>query len=79
MVTEGVAPQLIDNAAQQLGFPVGPIQLGDETSIDLGVRIMKATKAAMGNSYPASDADDLIFLNGGSPVSLLIVARRIRR
>ena len=60
MVTEGVAPQLIDNAAQQLGFPVGPIQLGDETSIDLGVRIMKATKAAMGNAYPASDADDLI-------------------
>lgn len=60
MVTEGVAPQLIDNAAQQLGFPVGPIQLGDETSIDLGVRIMKATKAAMGNAYPASKADDLI-------------------
>ena len=60
MVTEGVAPYLIDNAAQQLGFPVGPIQLGDETSIDLGVRIMKATKAAMGNAYPASEADDLI-------------------
>ncbi|MEP1520326.1 3-hydroxyacyl-CoA dehydrogenase NAD-binding domain-containing protein [Ascidiaceihabitans sp.] len=60
MVTEGVAPQLIDSAAQQLGFPVGPIQLGDETSIDLGVRIMKATKAAMGNAYPASEADDLI-------------------
>jgi 3-hydroxyacyl-CoA dehydrogenase/enoyl-CoA hydratase/3-hydroxybutyryl-CoA epimerase len=60
MVTEGVAPQMIDNAAQQLGFPVGPIQLGDETSIDLGVRIMKATKAAMGNAYPASEADDLI-------------------
>ena len=60
MITEGVAPYLIDNAAQQLGFPVGPIQLGDETSIDLGVRIMKATKVAMGNAYPASEADDLI-------------------
>ncbi|WP_164659844.1 3-hydroxyacyl-CoA dehydrogenase NAD-binding domain-containing protein [Tropicibacter sp. Alg240-R139] len=60
MITEGVAPVLIDNAARQLGFPVGPVQLGDETSIDLGVRIMKATKAAMGNAYPASEADDLI-------------------
>jgi 3-hydroxyacyl-CoA dehydrogenase/enoyl-CoA hydratase/3-hydroxybutyryl-CoA epimerase len=60
MVTEGVAPVLIDNAAQMLGFPVGPIQLGDETSVDLAVRIMKATKAAMGNAYPASEADDLI-------------------
>ncbi len=60
MVTEGVAPALIDNAAQQLGFPVGPIQLGDETSIDLATKIMRATKAAMGNEYPASEADDLI-------------------
>jgi 3-hydroxyacyl-CoA dehydrogenase/enoyl-CoA hydratase/3-hydroxybutyryl-CoA epimerase len=60
MITEGVAPVLIDHAAQQLGFPVGPVQLGDETSIDLAVRIMKATKAAMGNEYPASEADDLI-------------------
>ncbi len=60
MVTEGVAPVLIDNAAQMLGFPVGPVQLGDETSIDLATKIMRATKAAMGNAYPASEADDLI-------------------
>ena len=61
MITEGVAPQLIDHAAQQLGFPVGPVQLTDETSIDLGAKIARATKAAMGNAYPASAADDLIF------------------
>lgn len=60
MITEGVAPVLIDNAARQLGFPVGPVQLGDETSIDLATKIMRATKAAMGNEYPASEADDLI-------------------
>ncbi|WP_372573243.1 3-hydroxyacyl-CoA dehydrogenase NAD-binding domain-containing protein [Ruegeria jejuensis] len=61
MITEGVSPALIDNAARQLGFPVGPIQLNDETSIDLGAKIARATKAAMGNAYPASPADDLIF------------------
>jgi 3-hydroxyacyl-CoA dehydrogenase/enoyl-CoA hydratase/3-hydroxybutyryl-CoA epimerase len=60
MITEGVAPALIDNAAQMLGFPVGPVQLGDETSIDLATKIMRATKAAMGNEYPASEADDLV-------------------
>ena len=60
MITEGVAPVLIDNAAQLLGFPVGPVQLGDETSVDLATKIMRATKAAMGNEYPASEADDLI-------------------
>ena len=61
MITEGVAPSLIDNAARMLGFPVGPIQLNDETSIDLGAKIARATKAAMGNAYPESPADDLIF------------------
>ncbi|MGB3245009.1 MAG: 3-hydroxyacyl-CoA dehydrogenase NAD-binding domain-containing protein [Sulfitobacter sp.] len=61
MITEGVAPWYIDNAAAMLGFPVGPIQLTDETSIDLGAKIARATKAAMGNAYPASGADDLIF------------------
>ena len=60
MITEGIAPWYIDNAAQMLGFPVGPVQLGDETSVDLATKIMRATKAAMGNAYPASEADDLI-------------------
>ncbi len=61
MITEGVAPPLIDHAAEQLGFPVGPIQLNDETSIDLGAKIARATKAAMGDAYPENPADDLIF------------------
>ncbi len=61
MITEGVAPWYIDHAASMLGFPVGPIQLTDETSIDLGAKIARATKKAMGNAYPASGADDLIF------------------
>ncbi|OBY28172.1 3-hydroxyacyl-CoA dehydrogenase NAD-binding domain-containing protein [Leisingera sp. JC1] len=61
MITEGVSPVLIDNAARQLGFPVGPVQLTDETSIDLGAKIARATKAAMGAAYPESPADDLIF------------------
>ena len=60
MITEGIAPWYIDQAAQMLGFPVGPVQLGDETSVDLATKIMRATKAAMGNAYPASEADDLI-------------------
>ncbi|MGV6849599.1 MAG: 3-hydroxyacyl-CoA dehydrogenase NAD-binding domain-containing protein [Marinibacterium sp.] len=61
MITEGVAMPLIDHAAEQLGFPVGPVQLNDETSIDLGARIARATKEAMGNAYPDNPGDDLIF------------------
>jgi 3-hydroxyacyl-CoA dehydrogenase/enoyl-CoA hydratase/3-hydroxybutyryl-CoA epimerase len=61
MAGEGVSRALIDRAAQMLGFPVGPIQLVDETSLDLGAKIAKATMAAMGNAYPRSVADDVTF------------------
>ncbi|MEL6126635.1 MAG: 3-hydroxyacyl-CoA dehydrogenase NAD-binding domain-containing protein [Pseudomonadota bacterium] len=60
MVAEGVEPALIENAAKQLGMPLGPLQLTDETSIDLGYKIMKATKAAMGDAYPESGADEVV-------------------
>lgn len=61
MVAEGVSPALIDNAARMLGFPVGPLQLVDETSIDLGAKIARATKAAMGDAYPDGAVDEVIF------------------
>ena len=61
MIGEGVQPALIDNAARLLGFPVGPLQLVDETSIDLGVKIAKATKAAMGDDYPDGAVDEVLF------------------
>jgi 3-hydroxyacyl-CoA dehydrogenase / enoyl-CoA hydratase / 3-hydroxybutyryl-CoA epimerase len=61
MLAEGVAPALIENAAKLLGMPLGPLQLVDETSIDLGVRIAKATKAAMGAAYPDGAVDAVIF------------------
>ncbi|MHC0054541.1 3-hydroxyacyl-CoA dehydrogenase NAD-binding domain-containing protein [Actibacterium sp. D379-3] len=61
MVREGVAPALIENAAKLVGMPLGPLQLTDETSIDLGVKIAKATKAAMGGDYPNDDVDEVLF------------------
>ncbi|EAQ04865.1 fatty oxidation complex, alpha subunit [Pseudooceanicola batsensis HTCC2597] len=63
MVAEGVEPALVDNAARLLGMPVGPLQLIDETSIDLAVKIAKATKEALGDKYPADNkpVDDLMF------------------
>lgn len=61
MVKEGVEPALIENAAKLVGMPLGPLQLVDETSIDLGVKIAKATKAAMGNDYPDGEVDEVLF------------------
>ncbi|MEM1101755.1 MAG: 3-hydroxyacyl-CoA dehydrogenase NAD-binding domain-containing protein, partial [Pseudomonadota bacterium] len=60
MVMEGVSPALIENAARLVGMPLGPLQLVDETSIDLGVKIAKATKAAMGAEYDDA-VDEILF------------------
>ena len=60
MISEGVEPALIENAAKQLGMPLGPLQLTDETSIDLGVKIAKATKEALGKDYDDAQ-DDVLF------------------
>ncbi|MDA7427556.1 3-hydroxyacyl-CoA dehydrogenase NAD-binding domain-containing protein [Primorskyibacter aestuariivivens] len=61
MVAEGVEPALIENAAKMVGMPLGPLQLVDETSIDLGAKIARATKAAMGDAYPDDAVDAVIF------------------
>ncbi|MEQ8339807.1 MAG: 3-hydroxyacyl-CoA dehydrogenase NAD-binding domain-containing protein [Marinovum algicola] len=61
MVKEGVSPVLIENAAKMVGMPLGPLQLVDETSIDLGAKIARATRAAMGDAYPDGEVDEVIF------------------
>ncbi|MBL8570505.1 MAG: enoyl-CoA hydratase/isomerase family protein [Phreatobacter sp.] len=49
MVMEGVPPIMVDNLAKQAGMPVGPLTLNDEVAIDLGLKILKATKAQVGS------------------------------
>ncbi|MEI4471100.1 FAD-dependent oxidoreductase [Frigidibacter sp. MR17.24] len=61
MLAEGVAPALVENAARLAGMPVGPLQLIDEVSLDLGTRIAAATRAAMGPAYPDAPVDAVIF------------------
>ncbi len=61
LLGEGVAPALVENAARMLGMPLGPLQLIDETSLDLGVKIARATRAAMGDAYPDADVDAVLF------------------
>ncbi len=61
MLAEGVEPALIENAAKLLGMPLGPLQLADEVSIDLSVKIVKATQAALGDDYKGTNAEEILF------------------
>lgn len=61
MIAEGIEPALIENAAKLLGMPLGPLQLADEVAIDLSVKIVKATQAALGDDYKGTQAEDILF------------------
>jgi 3-hydroxyacyl-CoA dehydrogenase/enoyl-CoA hydratase/3-hydroxybutyryl-CoA epimerase len=50
MLAEGVPAAMIENVARMAGMPVGPLSLNDEVGIDLALRIVKATKAQVGEA-----------------------------
>ncbi|HXI87125.1 MAG TPA: 3-hydroxyacyl-CoA dehydrogenase NAD-binding domain-containing protein, partial [Parvularculaceae bacterium] len=60
MVAEGIKPALIENSAKSLGMPVGPLALVDETSLELGLRIVNATKKELGKDYKPSPIEPLL-------------------
>lgn len=65
MVGEGYHPALIENAAKQIGMPLGPLQLIDETSLELAVHIAKASSEALGEKYIENDANRVVFKLAG--------------
>ena len=48
MLMEGVPPAMIEAAGKQAGMPVGPLSLNDEVAVDLAYKVLKATKAQLG-------------------------------
>jgi 3-hydroxyacyl-CoA dehydrogenase/enoyl-CoA hydratase/3-hydroxybutyryl-CoA epimerase len=48
MLLEGVPPAMVENTARMAGMPVGPLSLNDETALDLGLKILRATEADLG-------------------------------
>ena len=62
MVKEGVPAQVIENAALQLGMPLGPLQLIDEVSIELAISIAHQTKKALGNDLEDNGISNVLSL-----------------
>jgi 3-hydroxyacyl-CoA dehydrogenase len=57
MLDEGIPAPVIENAAMQVGMPVGPLAVIDETSLSLSVHVMEQTRAdfaAEGRAYTAT-------------------------
>jgi len=60
MLLEGVPPAMIENTAKMAGMPVGPLSLSDETALDLGLKILKATEADIGTQAINQDHKKLL-------------------
>lgn len=60
MLSEGYKPALIENGARMAGMPVGPLTLQDEVAIDLGYRVLQATKRDLGADYVETPVDPII-------------------
>jgi 3-hydroxyacyl-CoA dehydrogenase/enoyl-CoA hydratase/3-hydroxybutyryl-CoA epimerase len=51
MLEDGVEPARIENAARSAGFPVGPLALLDEVTMELPVKILDDAAGEEGNTY----------------------------
>jgi len=60
MVLEGVPPAMIENVAKMAGMPVGPLSLSDETALDLGLKILRATETDVGTQAVNQDHKKLL-------------------
>ncbi|MDA9433740.1 3-hydroxyacyl-CoA dehydrogenase NAD-binding domain-containing protein [Bradyrhizobium sp. CCBAU 51627] len=60
MLLEGVPPAMIENVAKMAGMPVGPLSLNDETALDLGLKILRATEADVGTQAINQDHKKLL-------------------
>ena len=60
MVTEGVSMALIENCAANLGLPIGPLAVSDDTTLKLGYDIMTSTQEEMGDKYVPTGAEEFI-------------------
>jgi len=51
MLEEGIAPALIENAAKLAGFPVGPLAVSDEVTLELQWKITRQTEQDLGARF----------------------------
>tara|TARA_Y100001933_G_scaffold35716_1_gene30744 strand:- start:129 stop:1580 length:1452 start_codon:yes stop_codon:yes gene_type:complete len=60
MLNEGIEPALVENAAKQIGMPVGPLQLLDELSVSLALNVARETKEALGTKYEETGTENIL-------------------
>jgi 3-hydroxyacyl-CoA dehydrogenase/enoyl-CoA hydratase/3-hydroxybutyryl-CoA epimerase len=60
MLSEGIAPAIIDNVGRGTGMPRGSLEMADDVALDLAYKIGEQTKKDMGAAYVARPMDELL-------------------
>ena len=53
MLSEGIAPAIIDNVGRMTGMPRGPLEMHDDVALDLSYKIATQTARDLGDAYKA--------------------------
>ena len=60
MLAEGIAPALIENAAKLAGFPVGPLAVSDEVTLELQWKITRQAEQDLGARFQRPVGHDVL-------------------
>lgn len=58
MIMEGTSTALIENSALNMGLPIGPLGVQDETTLKLGYDVIQSTKKELGDAYQSSGTEE---------------------
>jgi 3-hydroxyacyl-CoA dehydrogenase/enoyl-CoA hydratase/3-hydroxybutyryl-CoA epimerase len=58
MIMEGTSMALIENSALNMGLPIGPLGVQDETTLKLGYDVIQSTKKELGDAYKSNGTEE---------------------
>lgn len=58
MIMEGVNPATIENCALNLGLPIGPLAVQDDTTLKLGYDVLTSTREELGADYVPTGTEE---------------------
>ena len=60
MLSEGIAPAIVENVGRMTGMPRGPLEMSDDVALDLAYKIAEQTQKDLGPAYVARPMDAML-------------------
>jgi 3-hydroxyacyl-CoA dehydrogenase/enoyl-CoA hydratase/3-hydroxybutyryl-CoA epimerase len=60
LLTDGIAPAIIDNVGRATGMPRGPLEMHDDVALDLSLKVRQQTQKDLGDAFVPTASDPII-------------------